>query len=88
MAVWKRDDEIDAIYTSLFRELLTYMMEDPRNITLLHAPPVLRQEHRAHRRPRHQHRRDAALPDHRPAADRRAAEEGHLQPDLGRFHGT
>jgi phosphate transport system protein len=32
--VWKRDGEIDAIYTSLFRELLTYMMEDPRHITL------------------------------------------------------
>ena len=31
--VWARDDEIDALYTSLFRELLTYMMEDPRNIT-------------------------------------------------------
>jgi len=31
--VRKRDDEIDALYTSLFRELLTYMMEDPRNIT-------------------------------------------------------
>jgi phosphate transport system protein len=31
--VWKRDGEIDALYTSLFRELLTYMMEDPRNIT-------------------------------------------------------
>ena len=28
-----RDREIDAVYTSLFRELLTYMMEDPRNIT-------------------------------------------------------
>ena len=28
-----RDDEIDAMYTSLFRELLTYMMENPRNIT-------------------------------------------------------
>jgi phosphate transport system protein len=27
------DDQIDAMYTSLFRELLTYMMEDPRNIT-------------------------------------------------------
>lgn len=27
-----RDEEIDAMYTSLFRELLTYMMEDPRNI--------------------------------------------------------
>mgnify|MGYP003340896107 FL=1 len=28
-----RDEQIDALYTSLFRELLTYMMEDPRNIT-------------------------------------------------------
>ncbi len=27
------DSEVDALYTSLFRELLTYMMEDPRNIT-------------------------------------------------------
>ncbi len=33
MDVWKRDDEIDAMCVSLFRELLTYMMEDPRNIT-------------------------------------------------------
>ena len=32
-AIRERDYEIDAIYTSLFRELLTYMMEDPRNIT-------------------------------------------------------
>ncbi|GGE30302.1 phosphate transport system regulatory protein PhoU [Agaricicola taiwanensis] len=30
--VWRQDGEIDALYTSLFRELLTYMMEDPRNI--------------------------------------------------------
>jgi phosphate transport system protein len=34
MDVWRRDGEIDAMYTSLFRELLTYMMEDPRYITL------------------------------------------------------
>jgi phosphate transport system protein len=33
LRVWERDDEIDSMYTSLFRELLTYMMEDPRNIT-------------------------------------------------------
>ena len=33
LRVWERDEEIDALYTSLFRELLTYMMEDPRNIT-------------------------------------------------------
>ena len=31
--VWERDGEIDALYNSLFRELLTYMMEDPRNIS-------------------------------------------------------
>ena len=33
VAVCKNDDEVDALHTSLFRELLTYMMEDPRNIT-------------------------------------------------------
>jgi len=31
--VWTRDGQIDALENSLFRELLTYMMEDPRNIT-------------------------------------------------------
>jgi phosphate transport system protein len=33
LAVWHGDEQIDAMCTSLFRELLTYMMEDPRNIT-------------------------------------------------------
>jgi phosphate transport system protein len=33
MAVWQRDEEVDEMYNSLFRELLTYMMEDPRSIT-------------------------------------------------------
>jgi phosphate transport system protein len=32
LAVWRADEEIDAVCTSVFRELLTYMMEDPRNI--------------------------------------------------------
>ena len=31
--VWRSDAEVDELYNSLFRELLTYMMEDPRNIT-------------------------------------------------------
>jgi phosphate transport system protein len=31
--VWARDKEVDDMYDSLFRELLTYMMEDARNIT-------------------------------------------------------
>ena len=33
LAVWRRDEEVDETYNSLFRELLTYMMEDPRHIT-------------------------------------------------------
>ena len=33
LSVWRGDREVDALCTSLFRELLTYMMEDPRNIT-------------------------------------------------------
>jgi phosphate transport system protein len=33
LAVWNGDEEVDSICVSLFRELLTYMMEDPRNIT-------------------------------------------------------
>ena len=32
IAVWKHDNDIDELYNSLFRELLTYMMEDPRKI--------------------------------------------------------
>ncbi|WP_068080685.1 phosphate signaling complex protein PhoU [Polycladidibacter stylochi] len=32
--VHNRDNEIDALYNSIFRQLLTYMMEDPRNITM------------------------------------------------------
>jgi phosphate transport system protein len=32
VAVWNKDKQIDAMYNSVFRELLTYMMEDPRNI--------------------------------------------------------
>jgi phosphate transport system protein len=31
--VWRSDQVVDDIYTAIFRELITYMMEDPRNIT-------------------------------------------------------
>jgi len=32
--VWRRDVEIDDAYNSLFREVITYMMEDPRTISI------------------------------------------------------
>jgi phosphate transport system protein len=31
--VWERDADLDALEDSVFRDLLTHMMEDPRNIT-------------------------------------------------------
>jgi phosphate transport system protein len=33
LAAWHRDDEVDEMYNSLFRELVTYMIEDPRDIS-------------------------------------------------------
>jgi|SRR5882672_1029975 len=32
LAAWQSDEEVDETYSGLFRELLTHMMEDPRNI--------------------------------------------------------
>jgi phosphate transport system protein len=32
MEVWRHDEDIDSLYNSIFRELLTYMLEDPRMI--------------------------------------------------------
>lgn len=34
VAVWRADEGLDALYNSVFRELLTFMMEDPRIIGL------------------------------------------------------
>lgn len=34
LAVWQGDEAIDSLCTSLFREILTYMAEDPRSISL------------------------------------------------------
>jgi phosphate transport system protein len=31
--IWQADEPVDEIYNGIFREMLTFMMEDPRNIT-------------------------------------------------------
>jgi phosphate transport system protein len=33
LEVWRSDNKIDDVYSAIFREQITYMMEDPRNIT-------------------------------------------------------
>lgn len=33
LAVCRRDDEVDGLYKQLFRELLTYMIESPKNVS-------------------------------------------------------
>lgn len=33
ISVWRSDETVDELYNTLFREIITYMMEDPRNIT-------------------------------------------------------
>ena len=38
LSVWQTDDEVDEHYNALFRELLTYMMGDPRTITACTCP--------------------------------------------------
>ena len=32
--VWHADDEVDAVYVSFFRQVISYMIEDPRKVTL------------------------------------------------------
>ncbi|MBX6366949.1 MAG: phosphate signaling complex protein PhoU [Rhodospirillales bacterium] len=33
LAVWERDEALDQMYTSLFRELMTHILEDPRQLS-------------------------------------------------------
>ena len=75
LAVWKGDEEIDA-HVHLAVPRAAHLHDGrPAQHHVLHPSAVLRQEHRAHRRPRHQHRRDRALHGRRPP-DRRPAAEG------------
>ena len=78
--VWRQDEDIDALYTSLFRELLTYMMEDPAQHRGVRPSSLLRQEYRAHGRPRDQRRRERLLSRDRLQASGRARQGRHDEP--------
>ena len=77
--VCERDRAVDDFYNSIFRTLLTFMMENPRQYRPVDALAVHRQEHRAGRRPRHQHRRNGLLRRHRPAPRRPPARQRSLK---------
>ena len=76
MAVWRGDEEIDAVCTSVSRTAHLYDGR-PTQYHFLYSSLVLCQEHRAHGRPRHQHRRDSPLRHRRPATHGAQAEGRH-----------
>ncbi len=79
--VWIRDQEVDLLHTSLFRELLTYMMEDPRHITACTHLLFIAKQHRTHRRPRYQYCRIHSVDGGR-RGERRSPPQGRPeQPD-------
>ena len=76
--VLQRDDELDALKTQIFRELLSYMLEDAgQDRAGARADPDLPSP-RAHRRPRHQHRRGRHLHGVRRRRPARREGAGHL----------
>ena len=85
-SVLNQDDELDALKTQVFRDLLTYMLQDPQHDRAgarsdSDLPPP-----GAHRRPRDEHRRGRDLHgvrQGRPASRRRS--RGELEPQLQPF---
>ena len=72
--VLNEDDALDALKTQVFRELLTYMLQDPAHHRAVARPDPHLPPPRAHRRPRHQRRRGRdlhGLGQGRPAPRRR-----------------
>ena len=61
-SVCERDDEVDALDDQIFRELLTYMMEDPAIDQAGRGPHPGQPQPGADGRPRHQRRRGRHLP--------------------------
>ena len=60
-----QDDDVDRLYHATFSEMLDLMRARPGQRRSRRARPVRGPLPRAHRRPRHQHRRGRRLPGHR-----------------------
>ena len=69
-AICDQDDEVDALYEQVYRELLTFMINDPQDDRARDSPDLGRAQPGAHRRPRDEHLRARRLPGRR--QDRRA----------------
>ena len=85
--IWRRDQEIDALNSGLFRELLTFMDGGSAQHYILHSYAFLREKYRAHGRPCHQHRRNHLLraggtSDHRAASQSGFYQQGSSADDL------
>ena len=78
-SVLARDDQVDQLRDQIFRELLSYMMGDSSVVFPGFRADPGGQESRAHRRPRHQHRRRRDLHG---CGQRRAASRGGPQSRL------
>ena len=77
--VCRRDDAVDALNDSVFRILLTHMMEDPRAHRRRDGAAAGEPEPRAGGRPRHQRRRRRSIPRRR--QDHQAPRRGRAAPD-------
>ena len=82
--VRNRDEEIDSMYTSLFRAAHLHD-GGSRHGRLCHPSFVLRQEHRAHGRSRDQYCGSGLLHDRRSRVRQRTPEGGHDQRYDNRF---
>ena len=76
--VRQRDLEVDQMYNALFREFLTFMMEDPRNITACMHLHFIAKNIERDRRPRDLDRRPGDLPGDRRDARGEAPEGQRL----------
>ena len=69
--VMASDDEVDDMNEELFRELLTYMLDNPRNISRATRPDVHLEILRENRRPCDEHRGGRPLHGRRPKPETR-----------------